>query len=483
MRKPFLLLFLSLVLFAAGCQAEEPELAFTPETPLPQLTPGFEEATPTPEQTLTPTPDLGTPAATPSPEPTPTPAASPTPEVRELDDDAYLASNLLGTEVLSRQETVLGEIRDFIANREESKVSYALLTLTDSGINGERAAVVPYEALAFEVQSNSSYVYYLEIEQPILQDAPMIDMEEVDFTDPEWDRELVFFWQQVGVIDKDEQDADPTPTFLTPTPGAAAPGAGRTGPQGWVQSRFVLMSVLLEAPVTSLVAAPSPDPTPVRTPSPAPPVQPVTPPPGASPTPNPTETPAGPGATPTLGQVTPTPGEGTPTPGVGTPTPGPIITETPTHTPGQPGETPTPTPDVTPTPQPASRSFYIAYSNPDILVQAATPTPGGGGGIVVTPVPVREVGEVLGIVDDVIMDPENGEILYVLVISQEQWVPVPLEAFTVIHRVGRFALEASPVLRIDRAQLTGAPRYELGQLPELTNEDWDAGIREYWNIE
>jgi sporulation protein YlmC with PRC-barrel domain len=479
MRKTILLILLSLALFAAACQAEEPELAFTPETPLPQLTPGFQEATPTPEHTSNQTPQVDTPepreTPTPTPQPTPNPTVSPTPEIVELDEEAYFASNHLGIEVRTRQDVSLGQVRDLVADLEESLVRYTVISLNGSG-NGERAAFVPYAALSFEVQPNSVYVYYLEVEEQLLHNAPQIDLEEADLTDHDWDRELLVYWQQEGILVEDEQDADPTPTSLTPTQGAVTPEAGRMSPAGWAHPRFVLLSVLLEAPVTSLVAAPSPDPTPVRTPSPAPPVQPVTPPPGVSPTPTLTETPAGPGVTPTPGEVTPTPGEITPTPD-------PAYTATPSPTPAQPGETPTPTPGTTPTPQPAARSFYVGFSNPASLVQAATPTPAGGGGFVVTPVPVREVGEVLGAVDDVILDPESGEILYVVVFSQEQWIPVPLEAFTVIHRQGLYALEAWSVLRVDRAQLAGAPRYELGQLPDRTSEDWDTGIRQYWGIE
>jgi hypothetical protein len=271
MKKTVFVILLSLALFATACQGEEPELAFTPETPLPQLTPGFQDTTPTPDTTLTPSPQVDTP----EPQDTPAPAATPTPtpEIMELDEDAYLASNHLGIDVRTRQGVSLGQALDLVADLQESHVRYAVISINGTE-NADRMALVPYAALSFEIQSDSVYFYYLEIEEQILQNAPQTDLDEADFTDPEWDRELVVYWQQSGVIDDDEQVPDPTPTFLTPTPGTVTPGAGGTAPPGWDQPRFVLMSVLLEAPVTALVPVPSPDPTPVRTPVPATPVQP-----------------------------------------------------------------------------------------------------------------------------------------------------------------------------------------------------------------
>lgn len=81
------------------------------------------------------------------------------------------------------------------------------------------------------------------------------------------------------------------------------------------------------------------------------------------------------------------------------------------------------------------------------------------------------------------MDPESGEILYVLVSTRAEWIPVPLEAFQVLQREGQVAVDSEPILRIDQQRLGRAPSYEIGHIPDFTVPNWDAGLREYWEVQ
>lgn len=91
--------------------------------------------------------------------------------------------------------------------------------------------------------------------------------------------------------------------------------------------------------------------------------------------------------------------------------------------------------------------------------------------------------EVVATVEDVIVNPDDGDVRYLLVsVSgieelEGNWILVPLEGF------GLDAENEVLVLNVDQQVLAGAPAFEDDQLPDTTQPDWDADIQTYWEGE
>jgi sporulation protein YlmC with PRC-barrel domain len=81
-------------------------------------------------------------------------------------------------------------------------------------------------------------------------------------------------------------------------------------------------------------------------------------------------------------------------------------------------------------------------------------------------------------VDDVIVDPDTGEIQYlVLDVAFEdgqRWVPVPLR-FIQWDPTNEYF-----VVRVDSAALQDAPFFEAGEYPVMTGDNWDSDYNSYW---
>ncbi|MFZ6028632.1 MAG: PRC-barrel domain-containing protein [Chloroflexota bacterium] len=85
-----------------------------------------------------------------------------------------------------------------------------------------------------------------------------------------------------------------------------------------------------------------------------------------------------------------------------------------------------------------------------------------------------------GDVQDVIVNPDSGEVLYLIVEISDmgdldgQWMLVPLHVFVVDADAGRLVVIGT------EEDLIGAPTYEANQLPDTANPDWDTDVRNYW---
>jgi sporulation protein YlmC with PRC-barrel domain len=89
-------------------------------------------------------------------------------------------------------------------------------------------------------------------------------------------------------------------------------------------------------------------------------------------------------------------------------------------------------------------------------------------------------GEEIGRVEEVLFDLEEGEVQYLVVSAGgvlgigEKWIPTPVSVLEIDPNGEQFTLLA------DRQHLIDAPNYDLAQLPDSSDPDWDAGILEYW---
>ncbi|HWQ84190.1 MAG TPA: PRC-barrel domain-containing protein [Anaerolineales bacterium] len=88
----------------------------------------------------------------------------------------------------------------------------------------------------------------------------------------------------------------------------------------------------------------------------------------------------------------------------------------------------------------------------------------------------------LASIEDIVVNPETGEIRYVVVqIGVDiadlngRWVLIPVDA------INLDATNEALVITVDDALATGIPSFAPNELPDTTQDDWDADIVDYWN--
>jgi hypothetical protein len=84
-------------------------------------------------------------------------------------------------------------------------------------------------------------------------------------------------------------------------------------------------------------------------------------------------------------------------------------------------------------------------------------------------------------VTDIILDPTNGELEYVLIdvtgiqgLTNKTMVPVPLRALSWNPQYNTININIPPQV------LLNAPRFSPGQLPKTTNPNWNSEIQSFW---
>jgi hypothetical protein len=136
---------------------------------------------------------------------------------------------------------------------------------------------------------------------------------------------------------------------------------------------------------------------------------------------------------------------------------------------GQPGApaTGTPAPGETPAP-------------------VAPPQPGQPG----APGTIPDQAMVVATVEDLIADPNTGLIEYAILDADgnlelgERWIPVPMNALNILGADDLLlGMGIEYLVQMDRQQLVEAPSFEVGALPVVADPNWDAGVREYWDIQ
>lgn len=99
-------------------------------------------------------------------------------------------------------------------------------------------------------------------------------------------------------------------------------------------------------------------------------------------------------------------------------------------------------------------------------VDPAAPTAGPG------------VGNFNGAIEDMIVDIDTGDILYIVVNADfdegERWIPVPLRVFQWDAANEAFAIDANP------AMVRDAPFFEDGLWPDMSVEGWDDEFEAFW---
>jgi sporulation protein YlmC with PRC-barrel domain len=414
MKKVTLLLsvFVIFAMFVAACQPEETEPGVgTPGIPDTGVTPDPGVGTPvvpaeTPVVTPAETP-MVTPAETPAVTPVETPVVTPeeTP-VAVLDDDhPSRARNLLDLPVRNMQDETLGDVDDMVISVQEEQITHVIVGRGGFLGIGEDHVPVPFQAMTLEMDENENWVFRLNIDEDAWENAPTIDLNDVDFRTPGWETAHEGYWAQYGAPGQQQQEQTP-----------AAPGQ-QPGMVG-MAPHFVLLRDLLGHDVHTM-------------------------------------------------EMTGAPGQ----------------------QPGAPAATPEP---GTP---------------------AVTPAPGTDD--------VRDRAEDIADVEEVIVDYQTGEVLYVVletdldnwlrvrdvapgtpavtpvapaatpapgqtgvVVEGTRWYPVPMRALE-IYLVDEddFGRGADLFITIEANRLVGAPSFEVGELPHTDDPQWDAGIRLHWDVQ
>lgn len=498
-----LLLVFALVL--AACAPEELEPLLQPgggPTSTPGAT-GVEQQTPTAavqtestpvipstgEQTSTPAaPAVGqqtaTQAAPAAGEQTATPQAqtSPTPMAVQLQDEPFLAGSLLNAEVRDGRDQTLGSIRDFVADLNASELRYAVIALTGGQASAEaREVLVPYQAIRFSEQHAAPFVFYLEADRQDLENAPVVDLNSVFLGRADWDQQYRSYWSDY---------------MGTQTPGTQSPSQPQTPAATAAATPAAGAAQTPAAPAAATPAAPTPA---AQTPAPATPAA---------------ATPAA--ATPAAGQATAAPGGQTTTPQAGTGSETYVLVTALLNAsitdlgegayydlPGLPGRAtpppasvPAPGAAVTPTPgstqAPEDQGGLRSTPAPPRGEQPGVPgegqetpapgqqqqTPAAPG----TQQPGGQTGRSLGMVYDLLIAPETGQIHYLLVqVNGQQVVPVPLQALTVRSDMEQPAARSAASLMITSVHLGSAPGFELGRIPSPDETGWDTDVRSYWD--
>jgi sporulation protein YlmC with PRC-barrel domain len=226
--------FIILAMLLVACAPEDtepgvgtPGIPDTGETPAPGL--GTPDPMVTPMETVivpadTPEP-MQTPVVTPPTEATPvtpaeTPVTTPATPVVGADEDPNRASNLLDLEVRNMQDESLGDIDDLIISINEEQIVYAVIGRGGFLGIGQDHVAVPYEALTLRTdEDGDAYYFLLDVTEEEWDNAPTVDLDEINFTQPGWDATFDTTW--VGTPGQQQQ---------TPAPGDQTPAQpGQTG--------------------------------------------------------------------------------------------------------------------------------------------------------------------------------------------------------------------------------------------------------------
>ena len=97
---------------------------------------------------------------------------------------------------------------------------------------------------------------------------------------------------------------------------------------------------------------------------------------------------------------------------------------------------------------------------------------------------------VVATIEDLIVDLNTGVIEYAILDADgnlelgERWIPVPLNALNILGADDLLlGMGIEYLVQMDRQQLVEAPSFEIGALPVVEDPNWDAGVREYWDIQ
>ncbi len=400
----------ALILLLAACNPAAPEQTAAPTSPVGTEIVGeeTESVAPTtvPVETEAPTEaPTGAPTATAGAETTEepveeTPAETGTPGAEpggaggegEAGGQPGL-EELMDFPVRFANSSVRGEVTDFVLDLEAQQVEYLLVNINAAAAGGERLVPIPWSALALDSENNN---FSLGFNLVTAADAPVVDPEAgIDFTNPEWEQEILAFWETQGAPGGEGETE-------TGTPGAGEADATGTPEAG--------------TPAATATEASEEE----------------------------TGTPAAGGA-----EAAGTP-EGTETAG-----------ETPAG-----GQEPR----------------YILASevfNANIHFGTGAETGGEGG----TPAAPASLGAAIGRVEDLRVDTESGEILFVLAspadalgLEGEVWVPVPANLLSPGPRPGTLVLNASQ----EAIDLQNLPTIDPNQLPGLDLDTWLEQFRAFW---
>jgi sporulation protein YlmC with PRC-barrel domain len=113
-------------------------------------------------------------------------------EPEAVQEHIDLVSELIGQTVLNRKgENELAEIDSLLVDRQSGRIGYVLL----GGVEGADGLVaVPWEPLQVNLNEGEAPSITFNMDGDALVNAPVIDVDAVDFADAAWDDEIVNYW-------------------------------------------------------------------------------------------------------------------------------------------------------------------------------------------------------------------------------------------------------------------------------------------------
>jgi hypothetical protein len=232
----FLPMLLGLLLILAACGPADTEAG--------DVTPGVV----TPNTIATPVDSMNTPVVPVAPETTVevTPPATPETTPTVVDDapalegsqaeNPYQARNMLDLDLRNYEDETIGSIEELIISLDQlpeqtnqqqepptssdlnkgdgAYLSYLIVNVGGFLGIGQRQVAIPYESVELQTgEDENDYAFYIDINQEELEALPEVDLDQLEFTGPDWDLPL-----QISLEEEAEaSDVQPTPTSFSPS--------------------------------------------------------------------------------------------------------------------------------------------------------------------------------------------------------------------------------------------------------------------------
>lgn len=335
------------------------------------------------------------------------------------ENDMYRLRSLMDFNVVTSDDEDMGEVDEMVLSVNDSSIEYVVVGVGGFLGIGERNVLIPWSNLTVGTTAGDN-AFVFNGTRDMIENAPDVDLNDIDFTDDAWDAELSSYWMNSGSGGGTSVEGTPAvsgtavatadagmDSALQPT-GQAGSDAGANMIMAGTDAGFVLASELLDAEVMDEANYQA----------------------GGA-------------------------GTGTGT-GVGTPVGDTGMLEPTTSAPQVGGENTMVTPGVGGATQPAA----------------------GG---------VGAMDNELGSVEDVIVDPQTGEIDYLVVDADDAldavdgWILVPLDQVQVVYDDDDANTHSVDILA-DRERMIGAPTFDVDALPDLSTPGWDDELNTYWGI-
>jgi hypothetical protein len=97
---------------------------------------------------------------------------------------------------------------------------------------------------------------------------------------------------------------------------------------------------------------------------------------------------------------------------------------------------------------------------------------------------------VAAVIEDIIINPDTAQVEYAILKADEnlelgeRWIPVPLHAVKIMGADDLLlGVGIEYLVQVDRKRLAEAPNFETDTLPVDGDPTWDAGVRDFWQVQ